>query len=320
MSSDLARWYHSMTFVYADEWDDTIRVLGKYLVLDPEVYDITDTSLNFKSERVQIKNGSIVSDKMKHGSINTWDDWHLIPTSRPVFQQGSTKTVYIDVPGADGHIDLTESLTGYPLYSNREGSLEFIVANGWRHSWAEGFSRFANWLHGKKLRVILDDDPEYFYEGRFQLNEWNSNNDGTWSNITIDYNLKPYKFSIYMSTDNWLWDPFNFQTGFTYNGKSFEINGETTITVNNNYMHVVPTFEITDTTDPMWLIELNGNVAEVIPDFTDSTTFSFKNPMLELLQGQNSIVIKPYKYTEVTPVGSENPSNLGWYEKDSNIS
>ena len=161
MSSNLAKWYHSMTFTYASEWDD---------------------------------------DNKKHGTINTWDDWHLVPTSRPVFQQGEPKTTYIDIPGADGHIDLTEVLTGYPTYQNREGSVEFIVMNGYRQVWAAGFSNFANWLHGKKIRVVLDDDPDYFYEGRFKLTNWNSNNDGTWSNVTLDYNLKPYKYALLMST------------------------------------------------------------------------------------------------------------------------
>ena len=294
MSSDLARWYHSMTFVYADEWDESIRVLGKYLVLDPEVYDITDTTLDLKSDRVEIKNGTVQSSTMKHGSINTWDDWHLIPTSRPVFQQGSTKTNYVDIPGSDGHIDLSEALTGYPVYNNREGSLEFIVANGWRNSWAEGFSRFANWLHGKRLRVVLDDDPEYFYEGRFELNEWTSNNDGTWSNVTIDYNLKPYKYSVYLSTDDWLWDPFSFETGFTYNGGNIQIDGVTSININNDYMHVVPTFDITSD-DTKWTIQLNGTTVEIEMNQSEDQKghMTYKNPVLELLPGVNTIVITP---------------------------
>ena len=291
MSTDLARWYHSMTFTYADEWDETIRIVGKYLIIDPDVYNIIDDQINFTSDRIQIKNGSIVSSKMKHGSINTWDDWHLIPTSRPVFQQGSVKTVYIDIPGGDGQLDLTESLTGYPVFNNREGSLEFIVANGYRRSWAEGFSRFANWLHGKKLRVVLDDDPEYFYEGRFSLNEWKSNNDGTWSNITIDYNLKPYKYSVYVSTDKWLWDPFNFQTGFAYNGGDITVNGETTYVINNDAMHVVPSFIISGTNDIKWTIELNGNSVDVPLNLGHNAKYVYKNPSLELKAGNNTIKV-----------------------------
>lgn len=293
MSSDLARWYHSMTFTYANEWDDSVRVVGKYLVSDDDIFDISDNKLVVKSDKVVVRNGVLTLTSLKHGSVNTWDDWHLIPTSRPVFQQGDVKTMYVDIPGADSQIDMTEALSGYPTYKNREGSLEFIVANGWRKSWAAGFSKFSNWLHGRTLRVVLDDDPEYFYEGRFKLNEWKSNNDGTWSNVTIDYNLKPYKYSTYFSTDKWLWDTFNFETGITYNGGDISVDGETTFLVHNNQMHVNPSFIIHNTTDTKWTIELNGNTVEIPLDFTNRDRVSYKSPSLQLLPGSNSVKIIP---------------------------
>ena len=255
MSSNLAKWYHSMTFTYASEWDD---------------------------------------DNKKHGTINTWDDWHLVPTSRPVFQQGEPKTTYIDIPGADGHIDLTEVLTGYPTYQNREGSVEFIVMNGYRQVWAAGFSKFANWLHGKKIRVVLDDDPDYFYEGRFKLTNWNSNNDGTWSNVTLDYNLKPYKYALLMSTEDWLWDPFNFETGIVYRAGKLDINGYSSFVINTGGMHVIPEFIITpNNADKKWRIELNGT--SMVIDFSKLVRkdgkYTIKDPRLELLDGINNLVV-----------------------------
>lgn len=252
MSSDLAKWYHSMTFTYANEWNDT--------------------------------------DK-KHGTINTWDDWHLIPTSRPVFQQGKPKTNYISIPGADGQIDLSDSLTGHPVYDNRSGSIEFIVMNGYRSSWAAGFSKFSNWLHGQKVRVVLDDDPSYFYEGRMDINNWKSNSDGTWSNITFDYNLDPYKYGINMSTEDWLWDPFNFETDVIYKTKNIDIHGITYLKIANNRMHVVPTFRISDTTDKQWKIELNGNYTLVNIDPKKNPVTVVKDPRIELLGGVNELKI-----------------------------
>lgn len=292
MSSNQAKWYHSMTFTYANEWDDTIRVVGRYLIIDPDVYSIENGEIVFSSDRIVVTNNTISAAPTKHGRINTWDDWHLIPTSRPVFQQGDVKTSYVDIPGADSQIDLTEALTGYPTYKNREGSLEFIVANGYRHSWAAGFSKFANWLHGKVLRVVLDDDPGYFYEGRFKLNEWKSNNDGTWSNVTLDYNLKPYKYSVLLSTDDWLWDDFHFETDVIYNGYQIPINGTRTLTVNNNEMHVTPTFVISNTQDTKWTFELNGNSVDISFDTTSSGgKYSFSDPLLELKSGANKLRI-----------------------------
>jgi hypothetical protein len=144
------------------------------------------------------------------GDKNTWDDWHIVPSSRPVFNPPSLKRKILDIPGADGSIDLSESLTGYPVYTNREGSLEFIVMNGYKQ-WYQAYSDIMDYLHGKTMRAILEDDQEYFYEGRFTINEWKSSKD--WSRIVIDYDLGPYKWLLRASLDDWEWDIFNFYTG-----------------------------------------------------------------------------------------------------------
>ena len=142
--------------------------------------------------------------------LNTYDDWFLIPTSRPVFNPPSVKTKYIDIPGADGVIDLTETLRKCPVYNNREGSIEFIVENG-HGEWWEAYSAIMDYIHGQYVMAVLEDDPEHYYEGRFFFNEWKSDKD--WSRITLDYNLKPYKTNIRSTTEEWIWDTFNFETG-----------------------------------------------------------------------------------------------------------
>lgn len=91
------------------------------------------------------------------GEKNTWDDWHLIPTSRPVFNPPPTETHMIKIPGANGVLDLSESLTGYPIYENRTGSIEFIVENG-HERWDIAYSDIMDYIHGKQMRAILEDD------------------------------------------------------------------------------------------------------------------------------------------------------------------
>ena len=115
----------------------------------------------------------------------------------------------IDIPGADGLIDLSESLTGYPVYNNREGSFEFIVLNDFK-AWYRAYSDISDYLHGKIMKAVLEDDPDYYYEGRFTVNDWKSNKD--WSRIVIDYSVGPYKWRLANSLDDWEWDPFNFYT------------------------------------------------------------------------------------------------------------
>ena len=149
------------------------------------------------------------------GDKNTWDDWHLIPSSRPVFNPPAVKTRYLDVPGANGSLDLTGSLTGYPVYQNREGSFEFYVDN--EHApWHEIYSSVMSYLHGQKMNAILEDDPEYYYQGRFSVDSWKSQKDN--SMITINYNVSPYKWAVKSSIEPWLWDPFSFVSGVITSG------------------------------------------------------------------------------------------------------
>ena len=129
---------------------------------------------------------SVTFDK-KH----TWFDWHLVPSSRPLFNPPSLKTHTVDIPGADGVIDETESLTGYPTFNNRTGSMEFIVMNGFQE-WHELYTSISNYLHGRRMRIYLDDDPEWFYEGRVWVDEWRSEKDN--SRISISYDVGPYKW------------------------------------------------------------------------------------------------------------------------------
>lgn len=77
--------------------------------------------------------------------------------------------------------------------------------------WHMAYSDIMDYLHGQTMRAILEDDPEYFYEGRFTVNAWKSEKD--WSRLVIDYDVGPYKWKNLSSIDNWLWDPFNFQNG-----------------------------------------------------------------------------------------------------------
>ena len=132
------------------------------------------------------------------GNKNTWDDWHLVPSSRPVFNPPDLKQKTLEIPGGDGFIDLSESLTGYPVYENREGSLEFIVMNDY-WEWQEAYSTILDYIHGRKMKAVLEDDPNYYYEGRFTVNEWRS--EEKYSTITIDYSLAPYKTKIEESSN-----------------------------------------------------------------------------------------------------------------------
>jgi hypothetical protein len=145
------------------------------------------------------------------GEKNTWDDWRLVPSSRPVFNPPAQKVKTLDIPGGDGLIDLSTTLTGYPVYQNRTGSIEFIVMNDFK-PWQKAYSDIMDYLHGQTMRAVLEDDPDYFYEGRFTVDSWKSEKD--WSKIVIDYSVGPYKWSV-LSSANWSDDQFDLQNGST---------------------------------------------------------------------------------------------------------
>lgn len=171
------------------------------------------------------------------GEKNTWDDWHLIPSSRPVFNPPDVKSNYVEIPGGDGILDLTSALAGRPTYKNRIGSFNFYVENGFL-DWTILFSEIMAYLHGQKMRAILEDDPEYYYEGRFEVDKWNS--DKSRSLIVLSYDVDPYKYKIDTSTKDWLWDPFNFETGVIRYYKDLPVKGTLEIAVIGDVMPSCP--------------------------------------------------------------------------------
>lgn len=158
------------------------------------------------------------------GDKNTWDDWHMVPSSRPVINPPEVVTEYVQIPGADGELDYTEALAGRPVLRNRKGSWEFIVMNGYQE-WYQLYNSLLSYLHGKEFTIILDDEPDYEYTGRLSINEWRSEEHN--SKVTIDYVISPYKKFSSGNTSDWRWDDltFNSSSYIIYYGM-FDVNGE----------------------------------------------------------------------------------------------
>lgn len=121
---------------------------------------------------------------------NTWDDWYLIPSSRPVVTRPNVTYKYVDIPGMDGQLDITDYLVGRPTYSDCTGNFEFIVDND-HGDWATRKSELSSFLNGRKMKMYLEDDPQYYYLGRFTLKDWRSG--ANFSTVSIEYHVEPYK-------------------------------------------------------------------------------------------------------------------------------
>ena len=157
--------------------------------------------------------------------FHTWDNWHLIPSTRPVIVQPTPLYKYVDIPGRDGSLDITDYLIGRPVYSDRKGSLEFIAANTLGNTlrygdkrnfskdnspggdyyyfqrranesygnWSDRRSEIAAFLNGRKMKMFLEDDPNFYYYGRVFFKEWRP--DPQFSKVIIEYQVNPYKYS-----------------------------------------------------------------------------------------------------------------------------
>ena len=204
------------------------------------------------------------------GDKNTWADWYLIPSSRPVFNPPEPKTKFVDIPGADWHIDMSEVLTGDIAYNARQGSLEFIVDNGQLSDykadrWHVLYSEILDYLHGRILQATLEDDPLYYYEGRFSINEWKSEPHN--SKITIDYVVSPYKYEASSSLEDWLWDPFDFEDGIVREYKDLKVNGTLEFVIVGRRMAVTPIFIVKSSDGKGLNVTFNG-ATYALPDGT----------------------------------------------------
>lgn len=129
---------------------------------------------------------------IKIGEFHSYKDFGLVPTSKPIINLPSPKLEYLEIPGRQGEIDITESLTSEVIYEMRTGSFEFLVSD--IKKWQVVYVKLLSNVHGKKINIILDTEKDYVYQGRMWVSEFKS--DKNYSIITLDYKLDPYKYHI----------------------------------------------------------------------------------------------------------------------------
>lgn len=165
---------------------------------------------------------------IKFNDIHSYRDLNLVlaPFQMP---PATPKTNFIDVPGADGSIDASESL-GEIKFNDRTGNFVFSVLP--EDDFEEKKTQISNLLNGLKCKITLDKDPGFYYLGRLMVKDYKANK--MLRQITIDFRVQPYKFKKNVTT--------------------VEVAPKTpktpqTVILKNNRMSVVPTITTTkDTT------------------------------------------------------------------------
>lgn len=124
------------------------------------------------------------------GDKHTYRDWGLLTKSRPRISPPSPKYKLIYVPGSSHIIDLTESLTGQVHYEMRTIQFEFVMMAP-RSKWPALHSEIMNHMHGKRIRIIMDNDPNFYYEGRVTVGDLDP--EKKTAVLKMEAQVEPYK-------------------------------------------------------------------------------------------------------------------------------
>ena len=172
------------------------------------------------------------------GEKHSYDDWGLILSSKTI-SPPVPKTNNVSVPLMDGTIDLTEILTEDIKYEDRNLKFTFSVVDK-RKSWAEKISEIENYIHGKRMKIVCDDDPAFYYIGRVSVDNWNS--DSRVGKLVVNCTVEPFKYDILSSAVDWEWDIFDFDQGIINETGELIVDGTRTITLICRRKRMFPIF------------------------------------------------------------------------------
>lgn len=171
--------------------------------------------------------------------IHTFEKCELI-LSHTEISFPEPKKEKVDIPGADGELNFSKSLTGDIKYKNRLITFTFVTTEKY-DLWKSLISNIANYIHGQDFeRIILDEDQNFYYKGKAEVNQFKS--DKSIGTIVIECDVDPYKYDLFSSDEDWEWDPFDFETGIINETKDLVVDGELEVTVLGRRQKVVPKF------------------------------------------------------------------------------
>jgi phage-related protein len=145
--------------------------------------------------------------------------------------------IIIEIPGTSDVIDLTESISGDIEYKQRKITIKLESAHG-KDSYFTKFSELANYIHGKKMKIIFNKDQGYYWIGRIAVTGAEPQFYG--QTITITATVDPYKYETQSSMEPWIWDTFSLEDGIIRNYMNVAVPG--TLTIIGRRKRVCPKF------------------------------------------------------------------------------
>ena len=209
--------------------------------------------------------------------LHSFDDLGLILTKTEL-PMPSPKFIRVSVPGMDGDLDLSDYF-GRIRYENRKINMTFAVSEAYRSRYSTG-TRIATLFHGKKVRIIFDDDPDHYYEGRITMEKLEVK--GKHHKITLVADCDPYKTDVIPSHAPWKWDTFSFVTGVIRDTSNIKVDGRLTYTLIGSPKPVA----LTVYTESSGIVVKKGKTSVTLERGLN-TIYD-----IEILDGENSLVFE----------------------------
>lgn len=192
------------------------------------------------------------------GTMHSFRDLQMILSEKEIGAPPLKKDE-IDIPGGNGKLDNTEFF-GEPKFGNLTHKFTFTTI---QKDLLTQYSRVKNALHGKKVRIILDDDPTFFYLGRCEVSSFHDEHGiGT---IVVTCDCEPYKYALAKTV--------------VYQA----VDGVVDVPLLNSRKRAVPEVRIeTDT---------SLNIVYQRSNIWDLASGSYTLPELELVEGENIVTV-----------------------------
>ena len=129
-----------------------------------------------------------------NNSVHTGRDLNMIMTAKDI-PLPAPQTVTVEIPGRNGLLDLSESLTGEISYKNRTIKFNF-VGDGSRETVLYLIERMSEY-HGQYITVTTDDYPGWYYTGRADLAY---SDKGYLVEFTLTIDAQPFRFALIPKT------------------------------------------------------------------------------------------------------------------------
>lgn len=180
--------------------------------------------------------------------IHTGDDLDLVQEKKDIGKP-KVQTYTVQVPGRNGLLNLTKSLTGKVTYYNRSLSFQYF-GTGDRDRLLE-LDTIMSRFHGQTIRIVDDDYPDYYYEGE--------------ASVSVVYNRNYITISLTVDAQ-----PFRLKLSSTIFSRTFD--GSATLYVHNESIEVIPVITVTAET----AITFNGTTVSLSAGSYTVETFELR--------------------------------------------